>query len=191
MRLITLFAVALLLCLPSVLVARPASKDQTVEEKRAAVRQMASSTLAELYRKKSSARAAVTKAAGYAVFSTVGAKILLAGGGKGRGIAIDNKTKHETFMKMGEIQAGFGIGVKKFKLIWVFETQKALNDFVDAGWEFGGQADAAAKTSKSGGSFEGAIAIAPGVWLYQLTEKGLALELTVKGTRYSLDKDLN
>jgi len=36
------------------------------------------------------------------------------------------------------------------------------------------------KTSRSGG-----------VWLYQLTGDGLAVELTAKGTRYYKDKDLN
>ncbi len=94
-------------------------------------------------------------------------------------------------MKMFEIQAGLGFGVKKFSLIWVFTTQKAFADFVDAGWEFGGQATAAAKTSDSGGAFQGATQVADGVWVYQMTEKGLALELTAKGTKYSVDKELN
>ena len=31
----------------------------------------------------------------------------------------------------------------------------------------------------------------PGVWMYQLTDKGLALELTGKGTKYYKDDDLN
>jgi lipid-binding SYLF domain-containing protein len=182
--------VLLVAAVPAVSPARPAAKE-SVEQKRTGVRQMANETLARLYKAKPSARQAVEAAAGYAVFSNVGAKILLAGGGKGKGLAVDNKTKHETFMKMFEIQAGLGMGVKKFKLIWVFTTQKALNDFVDAGWEFGGQATAAAKTSDSGGAFQGATQVADGVWVYQLTDKGLALELTAKGTKYSVDKDLN
>ena len=45
----------------------------------------------------------------------MGVKILFAGSGKGKGIAVDNKTKKETFMKMIELQAGLGIGVKKFQ----------------------------------------------------------------------------
>jgi hypothetical protein len=42
-----------------------------------------------------------------------------------------------------------------------------------------------------GGSFAGAVSIRPGVWLYQLTDDGLALELTAKGTKYYKDKALN
>ena len=38
---------------------------------------------------------------------------------------------------------------------------------------------------------QGAVPMGEGVWLYQLTEKGLALELTVKGTKYYKDDDLN
>ena len=138
-----------------------------------------------------SARKAVESAAGYAAFSNFGMKILVAGGGSGEGIAVNNKTKAMTYMKMAEIQAGLGFGVKKFQVVWVFETEKALNDFINSGWEFGGQATAAAKTGDKGSAYQGAVAVAPGVWIYQVTDKGLALELTAKGTKYYKDSDLN
>src|SRR5262249_54140944 len=73
---------------------------------------------------------------------------------------------------------------KKFQLVWVFETEKALDDFVNSGWEFGGQATAAAKAGDKGGAYQGAVAAGPGVWLYQVTKSGLALEPTAKGTKY-------
>ncbi|HZW26087.1 MAG TPA: hypothetical protein VFF26_11435 [Gallionella sp.] len=40
-------------------------------------------------------------------------------------------------------------------------------------------------------AFAGAITVAPGVELYQLTETGLALQATIQGTRYFKDKELN
>jgi lipid-binding SYLF domain-containing protein len=160
-------------------------------EKQAKARKKADETLARLYRAKPSAQAAIKAAAGYAVFNNRGAKILVAGAGKGSGIAVDNATKKVTYMKMREVQAGLGMGVKKFSVIFVFENQKALNDFIDGGWEFGGQTTAAAKTGGSGGSLQGATSVSPGVWMYQLTDKGLALELTGKSTKYSKDDDLN
>jgi len=94
-------------------------------------------------------------------------------------------------MKMREIQAGFGMGVKKFSVVFVFQNQKVLDDFINGGWEAGRQATAAAKSGDGGGWRQGAAAGGPGVWVYQMTDKGLALELTVKGTRYSKDDDLN
>jgi lipid-binding SYLF domain-containing protein len=99
--------------------------------------------------------------------------------------------KAVTYMKMAEVQAGIGVGVKKFKLVRMFEPEKAPNEFVNSGWEFGAQATAAAKTGDKGSSYQGEVAVAPGVWLYQATGDGLAPELTAKGTKYHKDGDLN
>ena len=147
--------------------------------------------LQRLYKAQPAAKSAVEHSAGYAVFSNTGVKILLAGSGKGEGMAIDNQTKKEIFMKMVELQAGLGFGVKKFSVIFVFDNSKALDSFINSGWEFGGQATAAAKTSDKGGSMTGASSVSDGVWMYQMTDKGLAAELTGKGTKYYKDDDLN
>lgn len=165
-------------------------EDKAAKEK-ADIRKMARDTLTRLYKTQPSAKKAVESAAGYAVFSNFGMKIFVAGGGSGKGIAVSNAMKKETFMKMIEVQAGLGMGIKKFRLVWVFENAKDLDSFIHSGWELGGQATAAAKAGGQGGSFAGAMSIAPGVWLYQLTDDGLALELTAKGTKYYKDDKLN
>jgi lipid-binding SYLF domain-containing protein len=168
-----------------------AEKDPSKEEKRADVRKMAGDTLSRLYKAQPSAKKAVESAAGYAVFSNFGMKIFFVGGGSGKGIAVNNKTKKETFMKMLEAQAGLGLGAKKFRLVWIFENHGKLDSFINSGWELGGQTSAAAKLSDQGGAFAGAMSVSPGVWLYQLTDDGLALELTAKGTKYYKDDGLN
>jgi lipid-binding SYLF domain-containing protein len=132
----------------------------------------------------------VENAAGHAVFSNFGMKILVAGGGTGRGLAV-NRAGQEIFMRMAEVQAGLGFGVKKFRLVWVFETQGAFDTFVDQGYQFGGQATLAAQAGGQGAGLAGAMSVSPGVWVYQITDDGLAAELTVKGTKYYRDKDLN
>src|SRR5687768_14809606 len=144
----------------------------TKQEKQAEVRKKADQVLARLYKAKPSAQAAIKGAAGYAVFSNAGMKILMMGGGKGQGIAVDNGTQKIIYMKMREVQAGLGMGVKKFSTIFVFETKEKLEQFTNSGWEFGGQTTAAAKTNEGGASLEGAKAVSPGVWMYQLTDKG-------------------
>ena len=163
----------------------------TKAEEQAEVKKAGEDALAAVYKAAPSARKAVESAAGYAAFSNFGMKIFVAGGGSGKGIAVNNKTKALTYMKMAEIQAGIGLGVKKFQIVWVFETDKALSDFVNSGWEFGAQATAAAKSADKGSAYQGAVSVSPGVWLYQLTDEGLALELTAKGTKYYKDTDLN
>ena len=160
-------------------------------KEQAEVRKAGQDALAAVYKLQPSARKAVESAAGYAAFSNFGMKILVAGGGSGKGIAVNNKTKAMTYMKMAEIQAGLGFGAKKFQVVWVFDTEAALNNFVNSGWEFGGQATAAAKAGDKGSAYQGAVAVSPGIWIYQVTDKGLALELTAKGTKYYKDSDLN
>lgn len=182
-RLIIVSALLLLSALPI------AAKSK--EEKQAELQKKAAATLERLYAARPSAKAAVKNAAGYAVFNSGGVKILVAGGGRGQGIAVNNATQKIVYMKMREIQAGLGMGAKKFSTIFIFETKDALERFINSGWEFGGQSTAAAKTRDGGGSFQGAASVSPGVWMYQLTDKGLALELTGKGTKYFKDNDLN
>jgi lipid-binding SYLF domain-containing protein len=73
----------------------------------------------------------------------------------------------------------------------VFETQKALQSFIDSGWQASTDADAAAKGKTQGAAYSGAVAVAPGVWVYQITQEGLALQLTLQGTKYYKDDSLN
>lgn len=153
--------------------------------------QLVGDTLRDLYRLQPGARRRIARAAGYAVFSNFGMRLFLLGGGSGEGMAIDRRSGRRTAMKMMEIQAGLGLGIKKFRLIWVFDKRADFTAFVDSGWELGGQASAVAKTGDTGGAIEGAISVKPGVWLYQLTDDGLSLELAVKGSKYYKDDSLN
>jgi lipid-binding SYLF domain-containing protein len=166
-------------------------KEPSKQEQQAEIRNMAKETLARLYKLQPAAKKAISKSSGYAVFSNFGMKIFLFGSGTGKGLVIDKATKKETFMKMIEGQVGLGIGAKKFRQVWVFKSKKALNGFINSGWELGGQTTAAAKTGTKGGDIAGAIAVDVDILLYQLTDDGLALELTGKGTKYYKDDDLN
>jgi lipid-binding SYLF domain-containing protein len=172
------------------LVAVPCVAD-TKTQKQAEIRKQSQQALAKLYAARPSSKAAIKGAAGYATFHNFGVKILFAGGGKGHGMAVDNATQKITYMKMLEVQAGLGVGAKKFHTIFVFETKDAMDHFVDNGWEFGGEATAAATAGEKGAAYQGAVSVMPGVWMYQLTDEGVALELAGKGTKYYKDDDLN
>ncbi len=165
--------------------------DTDKEKQRTQIRSMAQDTLQRLYKAEPKTKAAVKHAFGYAVFSDLGVKILFAGSGNGKGVAVNNRTKHETFMKMLEVQAGLGMGVEKFRVIFLFDNQTAFKSFINSGWEFGGQSTAAAKNGDKGAAMGGAVAVSDGVWMYQLTDKGLAAEISATGTKYYKDDDLN
>jgi lipid-binding SYLF domain-containing protein len=168
-----------------------AHADNNKEKQQKQIRNIAQDTLQRLYKAEPKAKASVKHASGYAVFSDVGVKILFAGSGDGKGIAVNNRSKQETFMKMFEVQAGLGMGVEKFRVVFVFDNEKAFNSFVNSGWEFGEQATAAAKAGDKGGAMSGAVSVADGVWMYQLTDNGLAVEISATGTKYYKDDDLN
>jgi lipid-binding SYLF domain-containing protein len=170
-------------------VAAMSAKDK--DKARAEVQKASKTTLDQLYKAIPSSRKAVENSAGYATFSNFGMKILFAGSGTGKGIAVNKKTGKQTYMKMVEVQAGLGLGVKKFRVIWVFADEASLNRFINSGWETGAQATAAAKSGGQGDAYQGAASVSPGVWVYQLTDTGAALEVTAKGTKYYKDDDLN
>ena len=94
-------------------------------------------------------------------------------------------------MRMFSAGGGLGLGVKDFALIFIFHTQAAMDQFREEGWDFSGQADATAESDDKGGGAEVAATVMPGTSIYQLTDAGLALQATLKGTKFWKDDDLN
>ena len=168
-----------------------ANAKDTPDQKREKTRKMAAQTLQDLYKLQPLSKAALQKAAGYAVFNNIGTNVLLLSTARGAGLAVNSANRQETFMKMISAGGGLGLGVKDYRVIFLFESGKALERFLNSGWSGSAQADAAAKAGKNGGAYSGATEVAPGVWVYQITKNGLALQLTLQGTKYYKDNDLN
>jgi len=165
--------------------------ESRIIQARQQVREVAQDGLASLYEFNPAARRSIERAAGYGVFSTFGVKLFFAGGTTGKGMVVNQRTGRQTFMKMVQLQGGLGFGLNQNRLIFVFTNESALRNFIDQGWEFGGQGNLSAMAGGKGAMFSGAAAVSPGVYLYQLTETGLAATLTVSGTRYFKDAELN
>lgn len=184
-RTVAAICIALLL-----VVGRSVGDEKKDEEDRQRIRKMATQTLQDLYRLEPASQTAIQKSAGYAVFNNMGTKILLVSTARGAGIAVNTKTKQETFMKMISGGAGLGVGVTDYRVVFAFENDKALNQFLNSGWSGSAESDAAAKAGKKGGAYSGAVQVNPGVWVYEITKNGLALSLTLQGTKYYKDDDL-
>lgn len=150
----------------------PFASDKTVAQQRQDILNKNQVILKQLYAVQPKAKDLIEKSAGYATFSNFGMKILIAGGGTGSGVVI-SKDKKPVYMNMAEVQAGLGLGIKSFQNIFVFQTDAAMNDFVNSGWTFGGQVTAAAKYEKDGDAYQDASIVAPGALMYQLTDSGL------------------
>lgn len=189
-------------------------KGSDVEEKKETVRKERDGLLKTMIEKKPELKQKIAKAAGYATFSSVNVNLILLATANGYGVAVDNKAKKETFMRVASIGGGVGAGIKDLKLLFVFNNPEALTRFVDQGWQFGGQADATAKSGDKGLALEERVGIdvdtkKPGasvgrsaglgevvpvaapVEIYQITSAGIALQATVSGTKYWKDAALN
>ena len=184
---LTLRYISLLLV---VLVTACSAPGKTRQEQRAHIATMKLEVLDELYKLKPDTRAEIRKAPGYAVFSNLNFNIVFASVGNGFGIVVDNASNTNTYMKMGEVGVGLGLGAKDFRAVFVFDNREVMTRFVDSGWAFGGQADAAAKANDKGAAVAAEV-ILDGIKIYQLTGTGLALQATVKGTKFWKDADLN
>lgn len=171
--------------------AKPAAGKDSKEAKRAEIQKMASDTLAQLYKTSPAAKEKIGKAAGYGVFSNFGLTILFVGGAGGKGMVHDNASKKDTYMNMGQAQAGIGIGAAKYKAVFIFNDAKTLQTFVDKGWEAGGQAGGVAKAGKSGAAETVGTSVHQGIEIIQLGENGAIIGSTVAGTKYWKDGDLN
>ena len=166
-------------------------KAQEIAEEREAIRKMRSETLQELYELNPDAKEDVMNSEAVAVFSSLGMNLFLVSTARGGGIVRETKTGKETFMRMFSAGGGFGMGVKDFRVIFVFHSKNAYENFLNSGWDFSGQGDAAAKAGEEGLAVEVAATITQGTSIYQITENGLALQATLQGTKYYLDKELN
>lgn len=159
-------------------------------EKRQQILNMKNEVLTELFANKPDTRSHVNSAPGYAVFSNANVNLFLVSAGTGYGVVKNMGAGQHTYMNMAEGGVGLGLGAKDYRIVMVFHTTAAMNQFINSGWTFGGNADAAAKAADKGGSVEGE-AYYGNVTVYTFTETGLALQATVKGTKFWKDRALN
>ncbi len=165
--------------------------EKSPEQERAEIDQMKAQTLNDLYRLRPESKTLLKEAAGFAVFSTKGAKILVAGSTSGKGVLVENESGRKVYMKMLQINVGLGYGLQNARLVFVFQDRRAMEGFATQGWDFSGKADAEAAAQGQGGGAAGAVSLMPGVLVYQFTDTGLAASITLGGTKFWAEKKWN
>ena len=163
----------------------------SADEQRQELQDARQAALKKLFAEKPAARAEIESAKGYAVFSNIGINVLVVSTGSGGGILRDNRTGEDTYMKMFSAGGGWGMGVKNFSAVFIFETASALETFMTEGWDFSAQADANLESESEGAGMETAMTAMPGTKIYQLTDAGVALQATLQGTKFWVDENLN
>ena len=174
----------------TVFVTACAAPGATKVDKRNHINTMHDEVLAELYRARPETRDELQHAPAYAVFSNINVNVLYVSAGNGFGLLRDNSLNTKTYMRMGEAGLGLGLGIKDFRAVFVFQNRAVMKQFIEQGWTFSAQADAAAKADEKGGSVGGEV-LFNGIKVYQLTESGVLLQASVKGTKFWRDPELN
>jgi lipid-binding SYLF domain-containing protein len=187
----SLVAISILLALFCLSALAWGQKDDKKKKKQAKVLEMKDKTLADLYKGKPEAAREIKSAPGYAVFDNNGIHLLLLATSRGNGVVMSNGGDGPYFMKMKTIGAGPGLGVKDYRVIFVFKNAAALRKFKEGGWDTTAEADAAAKSKNSGGAASTSGSSVDDVRIYTITKKGVALQATLGGTKFSKDGDLN
>jgi lipid-binding SYLF domain-containing protein len=169
---------------------RPAFAEDDAAKK-AEVKDKAMKALQDFYKADPKLKDAVSKAPGYAVFTTFGLSFGLGGAG-GRGVAHDNQSGKDTFMSIAQASAGLQLGAANTRYLFVFDSPKALADFIDKGWDASASASAGMGAGGSATANMGAGAGSiQGGRMYSLTKAGLQAGGAVSGLKAWKDKDLN
>ena len=157
-----------------------------VLERRTQILDMSKLALDKLIADNPAAKAEIEAAAGYAVFniSTVNALVLVEA--HGRGVVFDNKTQKQTFMLTARAGTGPGLGYQRLYQIFVFKNATALAQF-KVGDAAGGDVSAAATVGTASKQYS----FNPYITVYQVSEKGFAVQANWGGTAYLVDPNLN
>ena len=183
-----------------VMLAGCSAQGDTASQQRGSIQKMRSETLNKLYALQPEARSDIQHAKGYAVFANNSSKILLFGFGSGYGVVRNKATGKDTYMKMAQGGAGLGIGIKQQRTVLVFHDKAALETFIRQGYMVGADANAAAKYDDKGiapiaastsGVASDTASLPSKVNVYDLTEKGLAVQATINGYKYWPDAALD
>lgn len=164
-------------------------RSMSVEEKRSFLAELEEETLAELVAKRPEVQAEIDRAVGYAVVSNRLAKVPFVGAGEGIGVVFDAKTGDRTYLKVGRLDVGGGLGVREYRLVVVFFDQELLKKLARGKLELGAGVEAGAKEKDLGTGAGGAAGSRNDKRvLYQISDAGVSATFTVRAIRYSVLK---
>lgn len=155
-------------------------------QERQTINSNAQKALSRLFKASKEAKELYDKGEGYAVFDSREFAFLIKTG-FGSGVAVNKINNSRTYMKMAGVGANIGGGIKYMQVIFIFPTEKILNNFINNGWS----ADADASAVGGDDSSQIGITLADGTKIYELVDTGIMAKMSIGGTKYWKDPDLN
>ena len=168
------------------LAAEESWEDLDTKAKQAKIGETAQESLNEVLKESKGAKELYNNSYGWAAFDNLKIAYGFSGGG-GNGVAVNKKSGARTYMKVGTVGVGFGLGAQKYQVVFLFQDEKTFRNFVDKGW----QADATAQATAGTAGVGGQTGFVNGVAIYQITDKGLMASADIAGTKYWKNNKLN
>lgn len=157
----------------------PVQQRQTIDD-------TSQKALTRLFNESQEAQELYDKAIGYAVFDSREFAFLIKTG-FGTGVAVHKATDVHTYMKMASGGLNIGGGIKYVQVIFIFPTESSFNTFITEGWN--AEADASAVGGDD--STQIGMTLADGTKVYELVDTGIMAKMSISGTKYWKDADLN
>ena len=167
---------------------------ESVEKKREVVPKDRNDIVAKVAATNPEVNAKIKKAPGYATFNNKNMYLFMLATGHGYGVVVNNTIGKETFMRMGSVGGGLGMGARDLRVQLIFHSQDAMKRFIEEGMQVGSEAGAAAKAGETGSAGQQTAGVDTGgsmVDTYQIVETGVAAQATVSGVKYWKDEELN
>jgi len=161
-------------------------EDLDKQAKQAKIDEVAKESLDEVLKGSEGSKQLYDNSYGWAAFDNLKIAWGFSGGG-GNGVAVNKKTGARTYMKVGTVGVGLGLGAQKYQVVFLFQDEKTFTNFVDKGW----QADATAQATAGTAGVGGQTGFVNGIAIYQITDKGLMASADIAGTKYWKNKKLN
>lgn len=168
------------------------------EEKLAYFDSLEKDTLARLVKEYPATEQELARSVGYAVIEKRVVKVPVVGAGGGAGVVVEKANGKKSYLRVPELQFGWGWGGRAERVILIFRDAEMLRDLAAGTWNVGSEAEAAAKVGDVGAA--GAIGAAESeamadlmrrrVTTYVLTDAGVSATATIgllRAQPYSID----
>jgi len=137
-------------------------------------------TTAAFKQKDESMKPFFDKAAGYAVFPSIGKGAIGVGGASGKGVVFQGGSAIGQ-SRVSQITVGFQLGGQNYAQIVFFQNKQTLDSFKTGNFNFAAQATAVAASAGAGAN----AAYKNGVAVFTMAKGGLMYEASIGGQKFS------
>lgn len=168
------------ICVAGLMALNACATAPATEGGKAEIEQEAAAALAKAKATDPSLVANFNRAAGYAVFPSVGKGGVGVGGAYGKGVLYEGG-RVVGYCDLSQASIGFQLGGQSYTEIIAFENQESVGDFKEGRFRFDAQATAVALKSGAGANAK----YKNGVAVFTMNESGLMYEASVGGQKFS------